>query len=225
MRFVGLLVLVLTATCVLVASSAGAGTATCDVRGAAGGFDSLQAAVDAAQPGSTLMVRGTCVGDTVVDKSLTITGKRNAVLDGGAVGTVLTVDAAASVTVSNLTVTNGSAGLDNGGGISNFGTLTVQRATISDNFTGGVGGGIANEGTLVVDRSTISGKVGISPRAASTRPGPPPSCAATSPTIAPVISAAASTTTAARSRSWAAPSAAMSPERGSPGSGASAPSP
>ena len=58
------------------------------------------------------------------------------------------------VTISTLTITNGSAG--EGGGISNDGTLTVVNSTITGNVTSFGGAGISNGGILTVIGSTIS---------------------------------------------------------------------
>ena len=68
---------------------------------------------------------------------------------------VLFIDAGATATISDLTITGGLA--DYGGGILNQGGLSVANSTISDNSANVHGGGIANEGTLLVVNSTISG--------------------------------------------------------------------
>ncbi len=74
------------------------------------------------------------------------------------------IAAAATVTLSGLTITNGGTA-GNGGGISNSGTLTVQNSTISGNTAGGGGGGIYNigtaltHGTLTVQNSILSGNM------------------------------------------------------------------
>jgi CSLREA domain-containing protein len=85
-------------------------------------------------------------------------------------GGLITVDGADSFrpfTVSSgtailagLSVVGGRTTLS-GGGIANFGTLTVTGSTISGN-TAGSGGGIANFGTLTVTGSTISGNAASS---------------------------------------------------------------
>jgi hypothetical protein len=63
----------------------------------------------------------------------------------------------ASVTFSGLTISNGSTP-DVGGGILNYGTLTVTSSTLSGNSAVGGGGGIFNsQGTVTVTNSTISG--------------------------------------------------------------------
>jgi hypothetical protein len=43
-----------------------------------------------------------------------------------------------------------------GGGISNYGTLTIKGSTISGNYAEEDGGGISNDGTLTIKGSTIS---------------------------------------------------------------------
>ena len=57
---------------------------------------------------------------------------------------------------SGLTLTNG---YDDGGGISNLGTLTLSNVVVAGNSAGssGSGGGISNSGTLTVSNSIISG--------------------------------------------------------------------
>jgi hypothetical protein len=60
-------------------------------------------------------------------------------------------------TLRNSTVSGNSAGFD-GGGLLNFGTLTLTDSSVADNVAGQSGGGIANEaGTLQVTNSTLSG--------------------------------------------------------------------
>jgi len=62
----------------------------------------------------------------------------------------------ADVTLNGLTITGGTAG--RGGGIANYGGLTVAHSTISGNSVGHDGGGIYNaHGELTVTDSTISG--------------------------------------------------------------------
>ena len=80
----------------------------------------------------------------------------------GAGGTVFSIGPAATVTLSELTITGGSG---SGGGIFNRGTLTVTRAHIRDNTAGdptngdGTGAGIWNHvsGTLTLESTTVSG--------------------------------------------------------------------
>ena len=63
----------------------------------------------------------------------------------------------ANATISGLTISGGNS--DNGGGIYNDGTLTLEGSTLSNNSTTGsrsYGGGIFNYGVLTVDHSTVS---------------------------------------------------------------------
>jgi hypothetical protein len=73
---------------------------------------------------------------------------------------IFSVDKGAQVTISGLTITGGSTGVDGGGGIANEGTLTVTDSNFSGNTSvGGFGGGIGNDGTLTVINSTFSGNL------------------------------------------------------------------
>ena len=61
-----------------------------------------------------------------------------------------------AVVLNHLTIVDGLADYG-GGGIRNFGTLTVTNSTLSGNATAyGDGGGILNDGTLTVTGSTLS---------------------------------------------------------------------
>jgi CSLREA domain-containing protein len=91
--------------------------------------------------------------------TLTIDGGGNITISGGGSVRVMYVNSGANLTLQNLTIANGSAGLSNGGGIyNNAGTLTVTNATFSGNSATFYGGGIYNySGTLAVTDSTFSG--------------------------------------------------------------------
>ncbi len=62
----------------------------------------------------------------------------------------------ATVSFSNL-VRGSETGLNNAGGIYNFGTLVLENSVVSSNVATGMGGGIDNEGVLTVVDSVISG--------------------------------------------------------------------
>ena len=126
----------------------------------------LQPAIDAAKPGSTLTISGTCLGTfTVFSKDLTLKGGP-ATLDARGAGTTLFV-ASGTVDVVRLTITGGtgtdfcgaSPGCPQGGGIIDFGTVNLKRSTVSGN--GGssayAGGGILNGGTLNIIHSVVTG--------------------------------------------------------------------
>jgi nitrous oxidase accessory protein NosD len=63
---------------------------------------SLQAKINKATAGSTLLVTGTCTGDFVVGKDLTLKGNPSATLDGGGVGTTLTITGTHSTHLRSL---------------------------------------------------------------------------------------------------------------------------
>src|SRR5438477_11326912 len=80
------------------APTASAATPTCLVvdTNSNHSYTSLQAAVNAAAPGDTLFVKGTCTGTTEIGKNLTVTGQsasgtKTATLNGGGQGSVLTI--------------------------------------------------------------------------------------------------------------------------------------
>ena len=62
---------------------------------------------------------------------------------------VLTVDSGENVKISDVTIEGGNSG-SYGGGIANFGTLTVKDSDLIDNHSGYDGGGIYSDGTVTV---------------------------------------------------------------------------
>lgn len=127
----------------------------CSVRPA----DSLQAAVEAAPAGSTLAL---CAGtwnltsQVTIGKNLTLTGAGSSqtVLDGGGARRVLLVNAGATALLQDLTIRNGDA-IDNlGGGIYTSGNLTLGRVVVADCRADTGGGIFINEGTVVLDAGT-----------------------------------------------------------------------
>jgi hypothetical protein len=157
--------------------------APCDVCASGCAFDSVQAAVDAAAPGSTVTIcAGTYTETLNVARNLTLVGlgpDRAATVLIGDETFVPAVTTDTTVTLRNLTAAgNGAAvfGIDNFGtlaleavavvahqnrGIRNFGqraTLTVTDSLIADNRTATDGGGINNfEGTVTLVRTRVSG--------------------------------------------------------------------
>jgi hypothetical protein len=123
-------------------------------------YSTLQAAVDAASAGDTLLVRGTCTGTTTIVMSLTIAGRPRATLDGNHLGSVITIEGASGlegVTLRDLTITHGTATLD-GGGVRNFGSrLTLIDSTVTANTAPRTGGGIQSDhGTVILRDTTVS---------------------------------------------------------------------
>ena len=114
--------------------------------------DNLQTAINAAAPGSTLLVDGTCTGNFSIEKDLTLSGP--AILDGGGTGVTLGVGPG-TVVLNDLVIQNG-VGIDGlGGGVWNGGQLTLNRSTVTNNTAYNVGG-VFNSGQLTLNRSTVS---------------------------------------------------------------------
>ena len=93
--------------------------------------------------------------------NLILTGAAPAttIIDGGYITHVISIlNAALYVTISKLTIRNGSAA--GGGGIINWGTLTIANSNLSGNYASSsysaTGGGIYNSGTLTINNSTLS---------------------------------------------------------------------
>lgn len=138
-------------------------------------FHRLQEAIDAASPEDVLKIKGTCVGNFVILKSLTLVGGHDATLDGNKSGSTLTimtpgliaitqgnVDESVSVIIDNLTIQNGFAGDLGGGGLLNIGAnVVIRNASIINNFALiDAGGGISNmtldvPGSIFIDDSEI----------------------------------------------------------------------
>jgi hypothetical protein len=126
-------------------------------------YGTVQAALDASPAGATILVRGTCVGTTIVSKDAAIRAapirtSYRATLDGDLGGSVISISAGVTVTLERLIITRGFFSfLDphpGGGGILNRGTLILKRSIVSES-TGQQGGGIANLGDATILNSTI----------------------------------------------------------------------
>ncbi len=105
---------------------------------------------------------GSASGDLDIIQSLTIVaaGSASTLVDAAGLDRVFHVFPGATVEIDDLTITGGAVA-DDGGGIFNAGTLTVDRVVIEDNVAGGSsgfggGGGVINAGTMTLRNSTIS---------------------------------------------------------------------
>lgn len=90
---------------------------------------------------------------------LTLTGSSpdNTFLEGGDSHRVLTASSS-QLTLTDLTIRHGRVTNENGGGIYNFGALTLENVqVISNTAENGGGGGIFNSGSLILQNSLVSG--------------------------------------------------------------------
>lgn len=166
------------ASVTLVTTAAAAGCSATNTRTGTT-VTSLKTAIKTAKAGDTLKVKGTCTGAFAIGKNLKLIGSGTApTLKGGASGTVVTVAAGKTVSISKLTITGGK-GLPCtewidfmcGGGVVNKGKLTLDLVTVRDNDLaqvtdlGGFGAGIYNQfsGRMTIKRSTIRDNSAISP--------------------------------------------------------------
>jgi hypothetical protein len=103
----------------------------------------------------------------VIDNDVTLDGEGNLTVSAIATYRVFVVDADVTATLDGITVTGGHAVRSRGGGIRNFGALTLMRCTVSRNYADELrgcgeaylpcgGGGIYNAGMLRIIDSTVS---------------------------------------------------------------------
>ncbi|MGD0548680.1 MAG: Ig-like domain repeat protein [Terracidiphilus sp.] len=167
--------------------TSGTGT-TCSLRdaitaanlGGAGHITFTSGLVSVASPGTITLGTGTAgdIGLPAITGNVTITGPgaNQLTISGNNdanVGTVLTINPGATVTIYGLTIASGNMPINpGGGGIYNLGTLTVMASAITGNqatngFLGtgsGIyqgGGGILSSGALTVTNSTVSGNTAV----------------------------------------------------------------
>ena len=139
------------------------------------GAGSLREAIASAAPGDMIQfaVAGTITlttGELLINKDLTIggPGAESLAISGNNASRVFRVTAG-TVSISGVMIQNGNVatGQEGGGGISNWGTLTLNDVVVRNNTVNGtdssdVGGGICNGfgsgvGTLTINNSTIEG--------------------------------------------------------------------
>ena len=133
------------------------------------GPGSLRQALANANDGDTInfAVTGTIgltSGELLVDKNVTISGPGTAIVsvDGNATSRVFHIGSGRTVSISGLTLANGSAGSGKGGGILNdHAILTMDSWAVQNSFDQSNGGGIYNDGSggsaaLSILNSTVS---------------------------------------------------------------------
>ena len=138
--------------------------ATLDVCPTRAAFSTIKAAIEAAAPGDTIrLCADTFTENVVVTKDLTLlgAGRDDTVVDGGMQGSVVTVPAGVTATISHLTLTHGRVepseivGWGSGGGVHNEGRLTLDDVNVNSSVAY-MGGGIANErGELTLRNSIV----------------------------------------------------------------------
>ena len=136
------------------------------------GSCSLRDAVAVATGGSTItFAPGLSAGSTSTLSLGQITLSQNVTIDGTALDDGFTLDADGSsrvfdvtgggtATLRGLTLTCGDG--DQGGGVLNAGTLTLDRVTVRGNTAGSFGSGLCNTGTLTPVNTTVSGNTAAS---------------------------------------------------------------
>src|SRR5262249_16416946 len=135
---------------------------------AGSGPGSLRDVIANAPLGSTVHflsgLRGTIIltsGPLAGSKDVSIAGPGAGVItvSGNQAFRVLQIAPAVTVTISGLTIADGRALGNVGGGIANDGTLTLSNVTVSANYAAPRGGGIYNgsSGTLTLSDSRVSG--------------------------------------------------------------------
>ena len=88
------------------------------------------------------------------DLSIEGPGAESLTFDACDANGVFQIKPGVSANLSGMTITGGSA--EDGGGIYNYGTLTVADLTLADNAASRSGGGIYSMGTLSIVNSTLS---------------------------------------------------------------------
>jgi hypothetical protein len=135
----------------------------------------LQAAIDTVDEGAVIEITDPIHTEAgiVVNKDVTIRGLGAAETvvqahdaPDAAPDRVFLIEAGASVTLEGMTIRHGRPSVqeDDGGGIRNFGTLTIKDCVVTGNVANG-GGGIGNSGDLTLIDTTVSDNLadGIAP--------------------------------------------------------------
>jgi CSLREA domain-containing protein len=98
-------------------------------------------------------------GDLDITSNLTLKAMGSVTVDGGGIDRVVHVTDSGTAWLSGLRITGGLA-TNSGGGIINFGTVTLTNSTLSGNEAPS-GGGIRNLGTLTLTKSTVNGNESV----------------------------------------------------------------
>jgi hypothetical protein len=120
------------------------------------GADSIDFDSTVFAPAQTILLEGVALPQITENVTITGTSASSVIIDGGE-SRIFIIGPAATVSISNLTVTNGYVGEGNGAGIFNEGNLTLNNVVVQNNTVNlGEGGGIYNAtGILNVLNSSI----------------------------------------------------------------------
>ncbi len=83
-------------------------------------------------------------------------GAANSIIDGNQIDDVIKIAAGRTVEISGVTIRNGYAVANSGGGIANAGTLTITDCVLYGNHSDQVGGGIDSTGSLTMTACTVT---------------------------------------------------------------------
>lgn len=130
------------------------------------GIGSLRAAIDNAVPGDTIIFDSDLSGtitltrELYIQKSLQIAGPGSEVISisGNGATNIFRIIRDIQVSISGLSLINGTATKYPGGGIANDGTLSLVNVNINHNSANTFGGGVYNSdtGTLTIQQSQIT---------------------------------------------------------------------
>jgi hypothetical protein len=133
-----------------------AGPPSCD-------FATIQAAVDSAIAGDNIVVAaGHYVENVVISKTLTVQGAGIAItiVDGNALARVFVIEEGSTVTITDLTITNGYSDFYAGGIFNDSGILILDTVAVEGN-SALRGSGITNFGTLTMTGGMVTNNIAI----------------------------------------------------------------
>jgi len=127
-------------------------------------------AISLATPWSTILVAPATYSENLeitIDLNIVGAGAKRTIIDGQALNNVVYIsDENAHVFLSGFTIRNGSTYANGcgggGGGIANFGSVTVVDSVLAGNIANGIfadalGGGICSTGTALLERIIVTG--------------------------------------------------------------------
>ena len=155
--------LVAAMTAAMLSGTPAQASTTCQITDGTASFSGLQPAIDAALAGDTLVVSGSCVGSSFINKPLTLAGQPGAVLKQRSFsGSPTLVIAANPVTVRDLRITvapSQTGFYPETDAVFNFANLVLSHVVIVGNNSCDCGTnylvGVKNQGTLSVTDGSV----------------------------------------------------------------------